>query len=737
MQIVNSFYSKEFHTIEPKKAIELIQRDETLKVRTALYRKLMAEAEAASTKKEKENKTEEAQKVKKSTQQMAISFRMEGGKEKANCHECLYCALVDFDAKNPKEQLEPKELERVKTILRTSRHALMGYESISGKGYHIVVPFVLPKNVVIDLEANSDRSEQIFKRAHSYINKVYSVWCGHTMDAECGNINRMMGLSHDPLAVYRKDAVPFHLTHKDLGIDEQGNLINMKSPRWAKDKQGNPIAVKLDDHLERAEKMVEESGTSFSPGNRHNYIMRVGFILNRMGVDEDEAAQALNDAYLGKMDGRPSAIVHSCYRTAEDEFGIWAQKRSDNTIKTDIIANYLKNKELQYDILTQKTQIKKDNGHWVEMNERDENDLYMDCCTTAGINITSQLFHTVLNSNIVPQVNPLKNYVMSRKEWSTDQPDYIDQAAGMVHMATDNENLIWHQCFKKWFTAMVAGWMEEYVVNHQVIVLIGRQGIYKSTWINRLMPAELKNYGTDNINVERLDKDEKLRAAEYGLINIDELDKLTDRELNKLKAMITTTHIDERASYGRHKEKRVRVAAYAASGNKTEFLTDLTGNRRWLPFHVASIDSPYEQSLPYDGMYAQALYLLKNGFNYWFSIDEIQMLEAQVSEFMVPEKEEQLLQVYFAQASENEPGAVFLTTAEIAAKLTTYGVLHKEVDPRRLGSILSKLGYLAKRSGHNGSRGYIVRERTAIEIQEMRSPKSTDADIADIADIIF
>ena len=35
-----------------------------------------------------------------------------------------------------------------------------------------------------------------------------------------------------------------------------------------------------------------------------------------------EAAQALEDAYGGKMSDRPQNILHSCYRTASDEFGV-------------------------------------------------------------------------------------------------------------------------------------------------------------------------------------------------------------------------------------------------------------------------------------------------------------------------------------------------------------------------------------------------------------------------------
>ena len=270
---------------------------------------------------------------------------------------------------------------------------------------------------------------------------------------------------------------------------------------------------------------------------------------------------------------------------------------------------------------------------------------------------------------------------------------------------------------------MVAGWTDDGIVNHQVIVLVGRQGIYKSTWINQLLPPQLAAYTTDNVDIERLDKDEQLRAAEYGLINIDELDKLTDRQLNKLKQMITTTNVDVRAPFGRHKEKRVRVASYAASGNKQEFLTDQTGNRRWLPFHVVSIDSPYTHHMPYEGMYAQALHLLQSGFNYWFDLSDIQQLEEHVETFMVPQSEEDLIPVYFSPARMEDVGSVFLTLGEISAKIVAYGNLKKSPDNRRLGAIMTRLGFEKERRGHNKRCGYYVREHTEAEKERLRHPE--------------
>ena len=721
MQIIENFYSKDYRDISPEELVTKIRTDELMKAQTELHRGLLVKGGYQKDSVE----CIQAKKEKKKLPQVAVSFRMEGGKEKANCRECLNRVLIDFDAKNPGEQLPSEELERVITIMRTSYHAEIGCRSISGLGYHIVVPFVLPEGITIDLATDFKRGEAIFKRVHQYINNVYGVWCGHQMDPECSNINRMMGLGYDSEAVYRPDVRPFYLSRQDLGIDDESNLKEMKTPRWATGKDGKHLAVALGDNLQRTEKMVRDDGVDFVSGSHHNFVMRVGFILNRFGVEEDQAAQAADDAYAAEMSDSPATIIHSCYRTAASEFGAWMEKRSSNAVKAEMIANFLKGKQLQYDILTRKKRMLMENGMWVEMFDRDENDLFIECCSVTGENFTEKLFGTVLNSSVVPAVNPLRLYLNSLDEWTEGMPDYISQAADTVHMASDKENELWHSCFPKWFVAMVAGWIDENVVNHQVICLIGKQGIYKSTWIRNLLPPELQAYVSDMPELERFDKDERLRAAEYAIINLDELDKLSDRELNKLKALVTSTHIDERASFGHNKEKRVRIASYAASGNKEEFLTDQTGNRRWLPFHVISIDSPFTNKLPYSGMYAQALYLIKNHFNYWFDNSEVDALKEHVDKFMVPDSIEELLLSCFAPADKNMAGAKFLKLSEIAAKISDYGRLRKPVDTRHLSAMMKKHHFIKGRdNSHNRDRGYIVREFTSAEIQQRQDPKS-------------
>ena len=75
----------------------------------------------------------------------------------------------------------------------------------------------------------------------------------------------------------------------------------------------------------------------------------------------------------------------------------------------------------------------------------------------------------------------------------------------------------------------------------------------------------------------------------------------------------------------------MRIASYCASGNKFQFLTDQTGNRRFLPFYVAHIDSPFDRPIDHPRLYAEAVRLINEGFTYWFTYDEIQQLRKAVS----------------------------------------------------------------------------------------------------------
>ena len=413
--------------------------------------------------------------------------------------------------------------------------------------------------------------------------------------------------------------------------------------------------------------------------------------------------------------------------------------------------NYLQFNRIRRDVVSDKLQMRLPNDHgrdyWREMTKQDINSIVCQCAQECQTNITLREVMTVLHSDLVPQVHPLREYVLSCRPWQ-GEVDWIDFIAQQVRVCDTTSTAyssepcershvdrLWRLCFKKWFVAMVASWMRDEVVNHQVLVLIGKQGIYKTTWLEHLIPPHLRAYCCKLANANQLTKDDRLRIAEFGLINLDELDAMTPRELNQMKSIITSTDVNERAAYAYTKERRVRLASFCASSNRREFLTDITGNRRWLPFEVESIQDPFCTSLPYEQLYAQAWALVQDPtFSYWFDLNDIEVLEEHNQHFRDESNEEQLLQVYFAVPAKDAPHAKFLTTAEISEKLVHYGNIRTPMSLSQLGMLLSRQGFVASRQGNPARRGWIVYERNSEEVNAERSmlAKSSIASVASV-----
>lgn len=414
-----------------------------------------------------------------------------------------------------------------------------------------------------------------------------------------------------------------------------------------------------------------------------------------------------------------------------------AEKQTQKKTKQEIACEYLRENyidfdRIRYDEIAQKVQIR-DEADWRYITDADINTIVCDCCYESGKNISTKEIMTVLKAGrtYIPHVHPLREYVHSRKPYYTDKIDFIDMVANSVILkypedASEEEcerlHDRWRACFRMWFVAMVASWLDDEVVNHHVLVLVGKQGIYKTTFLEYLLPPELRHYCCKLANTSQLNKDDRFRLAEFGLINLDELDAMSPREVNVMKSVITAADVNERAAWGYVKERRMRLASFCASCNNRYFLSDITGNRRWLPFEVEDIRDPrmtFNEHI-YNGMYAQALEMTERGFQYWFDKDQIAVIEQHNEDFRARESEEELLSVYLDVPAEDAQNAQKLTTAEIAEKLTTLGNLRYKIPNNRLGMLLSQRGFKPVRFGTPRRRGWLVYVKEADQVNNER-----------------
>ena len=361
-----------------------------------------------------------------------------------------------------------------------------------------------------------------------------------------------------------------------------------------------------------------------------------------------------------------------------------------------------------------------DGTDWQLISDRIVNSLRVEL--SASKSVRKQDIWDLIESDFTPEFHPFLYYLDHLPPW--DGQDYIMELSVSVSVAGGvDKQLLFAECLKKWLVGMVAGWVDPMEVNHLMLVLVGRQGTYKTTWFNYILPPPLRSYFMTKTNAARMTKDDRLALTQYGLMCCEELDTMTPSELNNLKATVTMPSIDERAAYAHFHEHRMHIASFCGTGNNPQFLCDPTGNRRWLPFEVEHIASPRDHPFNYAGIYAQAYALYQEGFQYWFSAEEIQRLSAHNRQYETPRLEQELVQLYFRQPTGAEPG-VFMSVAR-AMQLVSANISQK-LSPVCLGRALGEQGF--RRVKYQGQRGYIVVLRTAEEIQIAQRTMAAEAE---------
>ena len=341
---------------------------------------------------------------------------------------------------------------------------------------------------------------------------------------------------------------------------------------------------------------------------------------------------------------------------------------------------------------------------WQPLPDRVVNSLWAEMSKQKKVLI--QDMWRVIESDFTPDFHPFRYYLEHLPPWDRKN-DYILEMSLSVSVRGDVEKqMLFAEYLKKWLVAMVAGWVDEREVNHVILIFVGEQGIYKTTWFNYVLPPELRSYFYTKTNAGRMTKDDLLTLAQYGLVCYEELDTMSPRELNQLKSAVTMPSVDERAAYAHFAEHRKHIASFCGTGNNVQFLSDATGTRRWLPFEVERIESPRDHPFNYEGIYAQAYALYQEGFQYWFSPQDVRRLSQHNSRFETPKDEQELVDYFFRQPDGADTGE-FMPTA-IAQQIVS--ALGTRVSTVALGRAFKKLGFRDATANH--CRGYIVVRRT-------------------------
>ena len=692
--------------------------------------------------------------IKESCPLFGVAALFEGGKRKEQIVALTGLSLVDIDhvgtAGDSLMNNEECIIDTLRSKAEQDPHTLLCYTTISGEGLRIIFRYELDSSFT--LTQQMQHYGKVFAAGNAY----YAQLLGVETDLQCKNVTRLSGLAHDAQVFFNADAVAFTIEE----IEEHGTR---EVERERAEKRRKREWARIERAYERKVRPeVEADGAMYAPGHHNDYVMRVGYKLCHLGFNEEVAV-----AWARKMFpdyDKTEEVIRACFKSGPppsstkggDRNGGWANVTDIRTFLSSHI-------RLRHNVITGRVEYADIDDHWLPITDRVVNSLWAEISQTKRVNI--QDVYRVIESDFIPEYQPFGEYLerltpspsllkrgvqrgTSEKVnfWSSESHEsklsngrvvtkvnevkservksekYDDGKGAIAELARTvtvkggtEQQVLFETYLRKWLVAMVAAWVDPSVVNNVILVLIGEQGTYKTTWFNHLLPPELQRYFYTKTNANRMGRDDLLTLSQYGLICCEELDTMRPSELNQLKAAVTMPSIDERAAYAHFHEHRKHIASFCGTGNNIQFLNDPTGNRRWLPFEVESIRSPREHPFDYEGIYAEAYSLYKSGFHFWFSREEIQQLNEHNSHFETPRLERELVQEYFRTPMSGETGE-FMSVA-LALQIIACGISQK-LSAVYIGRAFRELGFEQKVVRH--VRGYVVVRYTAEEMQQRR-----------------
>ena len=688
---------------------------------------------------------------KNESQLFSVACLFEGGKGRSNIRQLTGMSLVDFDHVVPNTNDFSKvntnrtnytnkvtTLTEMKAKIIADPHTLMSYITMSGNGLRVIFTYEIAPEFsgVPKEEEEVKKFEAYYQQAFYAGNAYYEKLLGAKADMQCKNITRLSGLAHDPDVFLRPEVEVIPFTAEEISTAAAAYAKQSKE-----DKQMQRIETYFDTLI--APQLAKDN-IVFRSGSHNDYVMRVGYKLAERRFSKKVAIRWANSVF-GKDYPDTEQVINSCYANASPHGRQGGGGGDRKVASVEEIKSFLDGHvRLRMNEITSRVEYF-DDELWQPINDRKVNSLWAEMSQITRVN--KQDLYNIIESDYIPLFHPFKEYLgnlpsaeLKRNingKGSIDEPpskfrlssadkerDYIRELAQTIRVkGGEQEQMLWFRYLRKWLVGMVASWLSDDVVNNVILVLIGEQGAYKTTWFNYLLPPPLKQYFYTKTNANRMSKDDILTLAQYALVCCEELDTMRPAELNQLKAAVTMPSIDERAAYAHYHEHRKHIASFCGTGNNTQFLSDPTGNRRWLPFEVESIVSPRDHPFHYEGIYSQALALYKSGFQYWFTKEEIQELNRHNKQFETPRLEHELVDLYFRKPTDSELGE-FMSVAR-ALQIISNGISQK-LSAVNVGRAFSDLRF--KRVRTNSSRGFIVVCRTAEEIKAYQHRLLMDAE---------
>ena len=675
-----------------------IKNDQSVAQKTELYRNL-----AQTITREEANK-----KVKNSIMPaFSVAVLFNGlGKQTTHATRVTGLSICDIDHVGGKREEGRGKMEEVRRKIWEDPHTVLAYETVSGEGFRVIFAYA-------DEQGASPDNGILFRAAYRKGNRYYAQLCGVDYDGQCSDITRLSGMAHDAEAKLNLEATPFLITDDEAAA--ANTAADTEPGKRRKESPAGTHHAEVEAAWVVIEQMLSKRGIAYGQGTHHHYVMHAAHLFNHFGVPKEDVLQWGSQNWCDYEQRQRESIIHWVYQNRQHEHGCWRLNKSGRPkevtmITLPAIVEWLNQNKVEviYNQITDQTYYRCEllnlrgqtcnftpqTSDWLQMEDSVVCTLRKLMATDTGKRVLKSDVRDILMSDYARCVHPVRDYVRQLPAW--DKIDRVAELAAHVHVdpvqdgqSQDDAQELFLWALHKWLVATMADWLSDEVCNETILTLIGPQGIYKTTFFRYLLPPPLRSYYLENSSNSFSQKDDQIALVENCLVEIEEIDMFKDRDNAELKSLSTKVMLKIRRPYDKFVMAKHRLASLCATGNQDRFLTDDTGNRRWLCFRVKNIDNPRTWDLDYEQLYAQLRDEYYDGFAYWFDKPEEERMKQQNEYFRIVSDEEQLIRCRFRKPNPGEPFKR-LNSATIA-QMISYG--RQPITSRRVSLVMKAIGF--------------------------------------------
>ncbi len=363
-----------------------------------------------------------------------------------------------------------------------------------------------------------------------------------------------------------------------------------------------------------------------------------------------------------------------------------AEVKNKKNSLLESLENYLfSHYDFRFNVLTEQTEYSLKNQ--AEFNLVDQRTLNTLCIEARdqGINCWDKDVSRLMCSKKIANYHPFQGYLEHLPLW--DGQDRVTELALRV-----SDNPVWINGFHRWMLGMTAQWlsMESQCANAVAPLLVStEQGRCKSTFCSRLLPEALQGFYIDKFDITSVSGCEQ-KLSLFGLINMDEFDRYSERSQATLKNLMQLRKLTFRKSHRSYYSRLPRIASFIGTSNQKELLTDSTGSRRFLCVEVKKkIDCTPPD---YAQLYTQLKTELLAGERFWFSAEEEKEIQENNRAFYKQSPAQEIFFRCFRLPKEEEAGRM-MTATEIFCRLQKkFPSALRNSNASQMGKVLQAIG---------------------------------------------